>query len=76
MAKDELLICRESFAGDFGNNDIYYGVKDKTIVDPATAEGKRVLRNWSKFFVPVGPSRVNLRSPVEQATAAPGEMRP
>lgn len=73
--KDDLLICNESFVGDFGRNDIYYGTKDKTILDPTSAEGKRVLRHWAKFFGPVNASRVGLRSSVEQATAAPGEMR-
>ncbi len=68
-----LLMCRESFVGDFGNNDIFVGTKGKTIIDPDTKDGQRVLRNWAKFFEPVGTNYPYLS--VEQATAAPGERR-
>jgi len=55
-----LLICRESFVGEFVPNDIYYGVKGKTILDPDTADGKRVLAHWSKFFEPISPTNASL----------------
>ena len=48
-----LLICRESFAGQFDDGDMYYGVKGRTILDPDTPEAKRVLKNWAKFFEPI-----------------------
>jgi hypothetical protein len=71
--QSSLLICRESFVGTFPDNSIFVAQKDKTIVDPDTAEGKRVLRDWSGYFVPIKASR--MEPLVEQATAAPGERR-
>jgi hypothetical protein len=59
-----LLICRESFVGEFAENDIYYGVKGKTILDPDTPEGKKVLKNWAKFFEPISPTNASLAAKV------------
>jgi hypothetical protein len=52
-SESQLLICRESFVGSFSDYETFVGVRGKTVIDPATDEGKRVLKNWSKFFGPV-----------------------
>lgn len=51
--ESQLLMCRESFVGSFSDIDSFVGVRGKTVIDPATDEGKRVLKHWSKFFGPV-----------------------
>lgn len=70
-----LLICVESFVGTYGDLSDYVGVKGKSIIDPDTEEGRRVLRNWAKFFAPVTANYPHIRPEVEAATAAPGEKR-
>lgn len=55
MPKTEstLLICRESFVGSFSDYETFVAVKGKTVIDPTSDEGKRVLANWSYYFGPV-----------------------
>jgi hypothetical protein len=71
----ELLICKESFVGTFADNSIYVGIQGKSIVDPSSAEGKRILKDWAKFFRPITVTDEYGRARIEQATAAPGELR-
>ena len=75
LSLSRLLICCESFVGTFGDLSDYVGIKGKSIIDPDTAEGKRVLRNWARYFAPITANYPFVRPDVEQATAAPGERR-
>lgn len=70
MATQKLLICRESFVASYDGEgrDMFVGRKGITLIDADSREAKL----WAKFFEPAKPSQ---RPMVEQATAAPGELR-
>jgi hypothetical protein len=66
----QFLVCRESFVGFYDGDGLrqFIGRKGITIIEADSDEA----RTWAKYFEPAKATRP---FGVEQATAAPGELR-
>lgn len=67
-----MLVATESFRGGLPDGSTFDAIRNVTRVWPDHPAAKR----WPQFWTPVTPTHETPNRPaVEQATAAPGELR-